>query len=414
MRRVLRPSSGWVVCAVGIALAAFASGAPSENPVEKTNESAEGRLAAEEAKLQVLNDKLASLGKELGSLDEKQTTLLGELHRLEVQIRYTSQELELLRLELDRGYREVDELLKQIQALEASIQQLRPYLSSRSTSLYKLGRLSYVRLLLSVEEPSELTRAYRYVSRLARADGQKISRFLSDQEALEETKAALLVRTKEMLEKRNQLEDTTKTLERRKTTKETLLAEIYDRREMTETLMFELEGAREKLGGLLSQLAQGESPELDPVFLPIRLFRGELAWPVAGKVGTRFGKHYHPRFRTVTMQNGIEIEAPLSAAVSAVYDGTVVFASWFQGYGKLLIIVHPTNVYTLYGHLSDFMVEEGDTVNRGDEVALVGDTGSLTGPSLYFEIREGGKPVDPAGWLTGPSSLKKGRTTDSP
>jgi septal ring factor EnvC (AmiA/AmiB activator) len=399
-----------MVCAVGIALTAFAFGAPNE----VTSESTEERLAAEEAKLRILNDKLASLGNELGSLDEKQTTLLGELHRLEVQIRYTSQELELLRLELDRGYREVDDLLKQIQALEESIQQLRPYLSSRSISLYKLGRLSYVRLLLSIEEPSELTRAYRYVSRLARADGQKISRFLSDQEALEETKSALLVRTKEMLEKRNQLEDTTKTLERRITTKETLLTEIYDRREMAETLMFELEGAREKLGGLLSRLAQGELPELDPVFLPIRLFRGELSWPVNGKVGTRFGKHYHPRFRTVTMQNGIEIEAPLNAAVSAVYDGTVVFASWFQGYGKLLIIGHPTNVYSLYGHLSDFMVKEGDTVNRDDEVAFVGDTGSLTGPSLYFEIREGGKPVDPAGWLTGPSSLKKVRTTDSP
>ncbi len=410
MRRVGRPSSGWVVCAVGISLALLATGAPSEEP----GDSAEERLAAEEAKLQLLNEKLATLGKELGSLDEKQTTLLGELHRLEVQIRYTHEELELLKLELDRGYREVDALLKQIQALEASIQELRPYLSDRSISLYKLGRLSYVRLLLSVEEPSELNRAYRYVSRLARADGQKIRRFLSDQEALEETKSTLLVRTKEMLEKRNQLQDTTKTLARRRTTKETLLAEIYNRREMAETLMFELEGAREKLGSFLSRLARGELLASDSLFLPIRLFRGELGWPVKGKVEIRFGKHFHPRFRTVTMQNGIEIEAPLSSAVTAVYDGKVVFASWFQGYGKLLIIGHPSDVYSLYGHLLDFTVKEGDTVNRGDEVALVGDTGSLTGPSLYFEIRDGGKPVDPAGWLIGSSSSKKGRATDSP
>ena len=122
MRRTGRPSSGWAVCAVLVCLALLAVRAPGE----ETTDGAEDRLAAEEAKLQLINDKLAVLGEELGSLDDKQTTLLGELHRLEVQIRYTHEELELMKLELDRGYREVDDLLKQIQALETSIQRLRP------------------------------------------------------------------------------------------------------------------------------------------------------------------------------------------------------------------------------------------------------------------------------------------------
>lgn len=368
-------------------------------PAEEPSESADGRLAQEEAKLRLLNEKLAGLRQELDSLDEKQTTLLGELHRLDIQIRYAHEELELMKLQLDRGYREIDELLKQIQALEQSIQELRPYLASRSVSLYKLGRLSYVRLLLSVEKPSELTRAYRFVSRLARADGEKIRRFMQDQRALEETKAILLARTKEMLETRDRLEATARTLEHRKGTRETLLSEISDRREMAETLMYELEDARAKLGDLLVRLEQGDASESDPVFLPIRLFRGELGWPVAGSITSRFGKRLHPRFRTVTIQNGIEIAAPLSAPVEAVYDGEVLFASWFQGYGKLLIISHPQGIYSLYGHLLDFKVNQGDFVNRGEEVALVGDTGSLTGPSLYFEIREEGEPVDPELWL---------------
>ena len=85
--------------------------------------------------------------------------------------------------------------------------------------------------------------------------------------------------------------------------------------------------------------------------------------------------------------------------IQAIYDGEAVFASWFQGYGTLLILSHPHNVYSLYGHLSEIKVSEGDKVRRGDEVAFVGDTGSLTGPGLYFEIREEGKPVDPEQWL---------------
>jgi septal ring factor EnvC (AmiA/AmiB activator) len=372
------------------------------------------RLAEEEAKLELLTQRLDSLKKDLASLDQKQTTLLGELHRLEIEIRLAREQLDLIKLQLERGYRQIDTLLKRIQTLEASIQELRPYLKSRSVSLYKLGRLSYVRLLLSVEEPSELTRAYRYVSRLARGDGEKISRFLTDQEALEVNKAELLARTKEMLETRNELESTTQTLERRRTTRETLLGEIRERREMAEAFKYELEGARGELGQLMVRLIDGEDPGVGPVFLPIRLFRGKLGWPVEGRVGARFGKQLHPRFQTVTVQNGMEIEAALETPVGAVYDGQVVFASWFQGYGKLLIIGHPKNVHSLYGHLSDIDVSEGDLVRRGEKVATVGDTGSLSGSTLYFEIRENGIPVDPEPWLGEVSASKSGPETEDP
>jgi septal ring factor EnvC (AmiA/AmiB activator) len=85
--------------------------------------------------------------------------------------------------------------------------------------------------------------------------------------------------------------------------------------------------------------------------------------------------------------------------VQAVYEGQVVYASWFQGYGKLLILQHPGSVHSLYGYLSDFQVEVGARVARGSPIAWVGDTGSLEGPRLYFEIRAQGKPEDPEKWL---------------
>jgi septal ring factor EnvC (AmiA/AmiB activator) len=366
------------------------------------------RLAEEEAKLELLSEKLAVLNKELVSLDERQTTIIGELHRLEVQIEVAHQKLELLKLQLERGYREIDRNLKQVQALETSIRELRPYLASRAVGLYKLGRLSYMRLLLSVEQPNDLTRAYRYISRLARVDAEKITQFLADQEALEETKADLLEGTRHTLETRKDLEQTTRSLEGRRATRAALLEEIYERREMAETLQFELEDARGRLTTLITNLEVGGENQLDTLFLPIRLFRGELGWPVEGRLGARFGKHRHPRFRTVTVQNGVEINAPIGTSVRAVYDGQIVFASWFQGYGTLLIVSHPHKVHSLYGHLSEIKVREGDTVRRGDEIALVGDTGSLTGPSLYFEVREDGQPVDPEEWLIEPPK----RTTD--
>jgi len=357
-----------------------------------------GRLSAEEEKLELLDERLADLRHELETLDRRETSLLGELHRLDLEIRVAGDELERLKLRLDRGYRAMDENLKRIQVLEKSIDELQPYLQSRARSLYKLGRLSYVRLLLSVETPSELTRAYRYISRLAREDAEKMRVFLADEKLLEQAKAELVVQTEAMLQMRKELEGTTRTLESRRASRRALLGEVYARQEMTGSLAHELEEAKEELGKLVESLAAGESAA-GSVDLPMRMFEGEVGWPVEGELEARFGTQLHPRFKTVTVRNGIEIDAPVGTPVQAVYEGQVVYASWFQGYGKLLILQHTGSVHSLYGYLSDFQVEVGARVARGAPIARVGDTGSLEGPRLYFEIRAQGKPEDPEKWL---------------
>lgn len=357
------------------------------------------RLSAEEAKLELLNDRLSLLHRELESLDRREGSLLGELHRLDLEIRVAGDELELLKLNLEKGYRAMDENLKRIQVLEKAIDELQPYLQSRARSLYKLGRLSYVRLLLSVEKPSELTRAYRYISRLAREDAEKMRLFLEDQRLLEEAKAELVVQTEAMLRMRTELEDTTRALASRRASREALLGEVYARQEMAGSLAHELEVAREELGKLVESLAAGEPGTVDTVHLPMRMFQGEIGWPVEGEIEARFGTQLHPRFKTVTVRNGIDVMAPSGTSVAAVYEGQVVYASWFQGYGKLLILQHPGNVHSLYGYLADFQVRVGDRVARGEPIAWVGDTGSLEGPRLYFEIRAEGRPEDPEKWL---------------
>jgi septal ring factor EnvC (AmiA/AmiB activator) len=357
------------------------------------------RLATEKQKLELLNGRLRELRGELESLDRRGTSLLGELQRLELQIQVAGEELELLKLELERGYREMDENLERVQALEASIAELEPFLESRAKSLYKLGRLSYVRLLLSVEKPSELTRAYRYISRLAREDALKMGRYLEDREELEEAKALLVEQTEGMLVMRKELEATARGLESRRAGRAALLEEVYRRQEMAGTLLHELERARSELGGLIQSLAAGQASEGTTVDLPMRMFEGELGWPVEGRLEGRFGTQLHPRFKTVTVRNGIEIVAPVGAPVHAVYEGEVVYAAWFQGYGKLLIVRHAGGAHSLYGYLSDFEVAKGARVARGAPIARVGDTGSLEGPRLYFEIRMEGRPVDPESWL---------------
>ena len=112
-----------------------------------------------------------------------------------------------------------------------------------------------------------------------------------------------------------------------------------------------------------------------------------------------YGAQVHPRFGTKTFRNGIDIDVPEGTSITAVAAGQVLYTGWFRGYGNLIIVDHGGEYYTLYAHASNIRVAEGDEIKQGQAIGTVGDTGSLQGPRLYFEVRHGGRPQDPAQWL---------------
>ena len=127
--------------------------------------------------------------------------------------------------------------------------------------------------------------------------------------------------------------------------------------------------------------------------------RGRLPWPVKGKILKPFGVSEHPEFKTVVMNKGINIGVPLGTPVKAVADGSVEYVNWLPGYGKCIIVNHGGGYYTLYAHASEVFPRQGEAVKAGQVIAESGDTGSLNGSQLYFEVRKGRDPVDPGQWL---------------
>jgi septal ring factor EnvC (AmiA/AmiB activator) len=127
--------------------------------------------------------------------------------------------------------------------------------------------------------------------------------------------------------------------------------------------------------------------------------RGKLPWPVNGDVEVRFGKHTDPKLKTVLRQKGYDLRASDGTPVIAPYPAVVGFSGWFSGFGNLVILDHGEGYYTLYAHLKDLQVAKDQRIEPGTVLGDVGDTGSLKGPYLYFEIRSGSKPLDPADWL---------------
>lgn len=115
------------------------------------------------------------------------------------------------------------------------------------------------------------------------------------------------------------------------------------------------------------------------------------------KVTSYFGMRFHPIYRVRRQHQGVDYGAPSGTPVSAVADGTVSFASWRAGYGRLVEIQHSSGLSSRYGHLSRFGagVRPGRRVRQGQTIGYVGMTGDATGPHLHFEIRRGGTPVNP-------------------
>jgi murein DD-endopeptidase MepM/ murein hydrolase activator NlpD len=123
--------------------------------------------------------------------------------------------------------------------------------------------------------------------------------------------------------------------------------------------------------------------------------------PTQGTPGSRFGLRVHPIFGTTRMHSGVDIGAPSGQAVWASKEGRVIFAGRKGGYGNTVIVQHEGNVATLYAHLSAFETSEGDWVDTGEVIGLVGSTGWSTGPHLHFETRVDGVPKDPLLFLPG-------------
>jgi len=124
--------------------------------------------------------------------------------------------------------------------------------------------------------------------------------------------------------------------------------------------------------------------------------KNNLPWPAAGQVILNYGKNKHPELDTNIISNGIKIKTQNNAIIQSVEGGKIAFVGEFRSYGKMIIIDHKGEFFSVYAQLSEILVKEEDTVARGMTIAKTGEGDSSV---LYFEIRQGNIPEDPRLWL---------------
>jgi murein hydrolase activator len=375
--------------ALAVLLAAALAAAPAA-----TAEPARPRVDELQKSYDDLAGRIDAARRSLAVKEDEERSLLGEMERLDRAISERTGKVALLREKERELARRVEESSRRAERLRQEEERQRARLEGRAVALYKYGQAVPAGLLLAGRAPDDRERRMFYLAAAARSDADLLRRARLLYEEQRQVEGELRERRAGLEQARGSLSDELAGLLDRKRDKTLLLAGIRGEKEGKTALLGEMEGAAGHLQGMIERMRREEDGESG-----FAAARGTLPLPVDGPVTGAFGRHRNPRFDTYTISRGITIKAAEGTPVRAVFRGKVLFADWFRGYGRIAIIDHGAGYYTLYGHLATLAVAAGDDVGAGLTVGHVGETGSLEGPALYFEVRHHGKPEDPKPWL---------------
>lgn len=358
--------------------------------------------AAANRELEGIRKKIAKEKQSISQAHQREGSILQALAKIENELTKKTKHLQQTQLKLDAIVLDLQKKEAEEQKLKASIGRRGELFQKRAVALYQWWRRGSPFILLSGELSSvaALLQRRQYLKAAVSFDHELI------QQLTEEVRQQTLLRT-ELLRRRQELDEQKLALDQARQSfrielenKKQLLASVRQETAMRVKALKELEQAALRLQKMMDEIAKKarSKPAEGPPARPMDA-RARFDWPVKGELAGLFGKSQHPEFSAEVFRRGIDIQAPLGDPIRAVEKGKVVYADRFAGYGNMIIIDHGDRFYTIYAHLAEIFKKNGDSVARGETVGRVGDSDSLAGAKLYFEMRKNGRSIDPLPWL---------------
>ena len=345
-----------------------------------------------------LKGEIARLEQELQQLRNREGGVLDQIERLSAELALSQAQRRQVTRQLEESSQRVDALTARLTQLESDQDERKRYLAFRLRETYKAGAAEPLRRALGEGGGADYWDGLRYANFLSGRDRRVLDAF---RESRRETLLARDAQISEQIELdrlESQLVRRRQEIKLARARQSRVLDEIRQDQSRRASAISELSEAVDAMGNFVQRLDSDSEPNAAES-LDILKFRGLLDWPAQGKVRDGFGTVVHPRFKTRIPHPGIDIDAKSGAPIFAIFGGTVAFSGWMRGYGLTTIIDHGGGVHSVYAHASVAWTEAGERIAKGEKIALVGETGSLRGAGLYFEIRQEGRAVDPKSWL---------------
>lgn len=350
-----------------------------------------------EQELEEVRQRISALKESMERTAGARDRLTSELQDAEVQIAEQRNRLAELERQRDFSIRRREELDATLAQRRAELEAESAELAAQVRAAYTSGGQERLRLLLSQRDPAMLGRMlvyYGYLNDYRAGNIEAVTGHIREIAVLRGQVAAEEARLTELAGLRNaELNELNAAQEKRRTLLVSLRQRMADEGREVERLAVQEKDLSRLIAELTSILADYPINSEDP----FAEHKGRLTWPVAGRLVNDFGQ---PRGSDQLRWNGVVLAAPRGREVRVVYHGRVVFADWLAGMGLLVIVDHGEGYMTLYGYNETVLKNAGDWVAPGDVIATVGDSGGQASSALYFEIRQGTRPVNPRQWVT--------------
>jgi septal ring factor EnvC (AmiA/AmiB activator) len=340
-----------------------------------------------------VSNELENINENLRAKEAALSLLMGDLRVVEKSLETTRAEIDKVRDDADRKKKQITE---------------------RISALYRAGDVGSAQAFFSSGSIPRLMENRRYMKAVLDYDKGLFSAYNERIDLLRKLKTSLETDMARKERIRADIEEKKQEIEEQKREKTAYLGKLREDKKKNLASLKELEANARRLQRMVERLEAKARKRYTPKEnkkalsggslsgVPARGFgalKGKLSIPARGEIIEGFGRHKHPDFNSYTVSNGISIAAARGSEVRSVYDGQVIFADYFKGYGNMVIVDHGGGFFSLYAHTLRILKKVGANVEKNEVIASVGDVDSAKGPMLYFEIRYQGRPVDPTSWF---------------
>ncbi len=335
-----------------------------------------------------LEDQLQDAKEDKKEITTQKNSVLKEIEKLDIQISDYEDEISELNKEINSLEKKISTNETEIKRLEKEYQEKEEAFIERLVAIYQSGETTYLDLLLSADNVVDFISNYYMVEQLAEADQAMMDAIENQQLKIEKAKADLEEEQLEVKQSRSKVQAKSISLNNTKSTKQAKVNSLTAEEKKVQANIDKFNEEIKKAEKEIQEALKNSSGYVGS-------FSGTLSWPVSTSslywnvITSGYGKRDQPTAGASTNHKALDIGVRY-VNVYAPADGYVVTASKQSGYGNFIMIKHSNNLYTCYGHLSQYKVSTGQTVKRGQVIAVSGNTGVTTGPHLHFEVRTNG------------------------
>ena len=376
---------------------------------QRTQRDFERELKAQNSAIQSLKDEIETTKKRINSENKKEKSSVRKVSNLSEEISLLQKLVKELVKEEKLLITDISRMERKINQNENNLEDLRKLYAKRLSTMYKKGQISNLERVLSSTSWRQAIYRSKYLKIISKIDRETHDTIRA---LLIEVGKQKLVLESALRKKRYLKREREKTLSQVRSKKKKEQRELTRIRKSQKELknylsekqvgMNQLEVIIKKIREDIARLEREERIRKQQMALSSKEFpklKGQISWPAEGRVAAKFGRQWNPKLKTTTENPGIDIKGKPGSEIRSVLGGVVTTITFIRGYGTTIIIDHGSGFYTVYSHVTNVETNVDSQVNSGDVIAYMGDSGSINGAQLHFEIWGEGKKLNPENWL---------------